>query len=171
MNPSINPSSSKTVGLNNSETKVLLKSGGKSGTSPVLTMKWEPLNQTILTKSLYSDLLPEHDLPKIEKWIKRGIDILGAVVGLIMFSPVMLAIALIVKATSCGPILFRQERMGFLGKKFTFLKFRSMYIDCSEDRHKEYIAKFIKNKADSAYQESECKPLFKMNDDPRVTPF
>jgi len=164
-------SSSKTEKINRSDVTPVLKPGRKSETSPVLNMIWDPPNQSTLTWPLYSDLLTGYNSPHVEKYIKRGIDIVGALFGIILFSPVMLLIAVIVKATSCGPILFRQERMGFLGKKFTFLKFRSMYTDCSEDRHREYVTKLITNKVDSARQASECKPVYKMSDDPRITPF
>ena len=98
-------------------------------------------------------------------------DIIGALAGIIIFSPVMLIISILIKITSCGPILFRQKRLGFLGKKFTFLKFRSMYTDCSEDRHKEYVTRLIKNCVETDSQNSTCKPTYKMNDDPRITPF
>ena len=171
MNNSRSSSSSKTEDINKSETTSVYKSDSEGATSSVLSMKWEPLNQTILTWPLYSDLLKGHDFPNFEKWIKRSLDIIGALVGIILFSPVMLVIAILIKTTSCGPILFRQERMGFLGKTFTFLKFRSMYTDCSEDRHREYVTKLIKNEINPAHQELDCKPVFKMNDDPRVTPF
>jgi lipopolysaccharide/colanic/teichoic acid biosynthesis glycosyltransferase len=96
---------------------------------------------------------------------------MGALAGIILFSPMLLVIALLIKITSCGPILFRQSRMGFLGKKFTFLKFRSMYADCSEARHREYVTNLIKKNIEALQQEPECKPLYKMNKDPRITPF
>jgi len=61
--------------------------------------------------------------------LKRMIDILGATVGLVLFSPVMLATAALVKLTSRGPAIYRQERMGLDGRTFNCLKFRSMRID------------------------------------------
>ena len=69
--------------------------------------------------------------------IKRGLDILGSIAGLLVLSPVFLIIALGIKLTSKGPVLFRQERVGQWGKTFTFLKFRSMYVNCDESAHKE----------------------------------
>jgi exopolysaccharide biosynthesis polyprenyl glycosylphosphotransferase len=134
-------------------------------------MKWDPMNQMSLTWPLYSDILNDANLPNLDQWIKRVMDIMGALAGIILLSPVMFVIAVLIKFTSCGPILFRQERIGFLGKTFTFLKFRSMYTNCSEDRHREYVTNLIKKKVDPVLQDSECKPLFKMNDDPRITPF
>lgn len=147
------------------------RSSGTESTSTTLTMKWDSMSQKSLTWPLYSDILPKADLSKLEQWIKRTMDITGALAGIILLSPIMLMIAILIKITSRGPVLFRQQRMGFLGKKFVFLKFRSMYADCSEERHKEYVTKLIKNRLDTGNLEPECKPLYKMNDDPRITPF
>lgn len=61
--------------------------------------------------------------------LKRLLDLLGAVVGIALFGPLMLIIALIIKLTSPGPVLYRQERMGLDGKTFFALKFRSMPVD------------------------------------------
>jgi lipopolysaccharide/colanic/teichoic acid biosynthesis glycosyltransferase len=140
-------------------------------TSTTLTMKWHSMDSMSLTWPLYSDVLNESNLSNAKHCIKRAIDIMGALAGIILFSPMLLVIALLIKITSCGPILFRQSRMGFLGKKFTFLKFRSMYADCSEARHREYVTNLIKKNIEALQQEPECKPLYKMNKDPRITPF
>jgi len=104
-------------------------------------MHWNHGNQIAMVWPLYSDLL----IHNVEKRIKRMIDIIGAIIGLFFLSPVMLIIAIMIKITSPGPILFRQVRIGFLGKKFTFLKFRSMHYGCTEKRHKEYVSDLIKN--------------------------
>jgi lipopolysaccharide/colanic/teichoic acid biosynthesis glycosyltransferase/GGDEF domain-containing protein len=149
----------------------VLKLFGDENVSTTLTMKWDPLNPLSLTWPLYSDILNEANLPKATLWVKRTIDIMGSLAGIIFLSPAMLLIAVLIKCTSRGPILFRQERIGFLGKKFTFLKFRSMYTDCSEDRHREYVTKLIKNCLETDDQDSSCKPTYKMDKDPRVTPF
>ena len=62
------------------------------------------------------------------KIIKRAMDIFGAIVAIILFSPVMLVTAILVKRSSPGPILFRQERIGLHNKPFTMYKFRSMGV-------------------------------------------
>ena len=157
--------------VDNPETFPVTRSSGIDDTSMTMTVKWDPMNQMILTWPLYSDILNEVSLSKLEKKIKRTMDIMGALAGIILFSPMMLIIAILIKITSRGPILFRQERMGFLGKKFIFLKFRSMYTECSEERHREYVTKLIKNRLNTDHRESECKPLYKMSDDPRITTF
>ena len=171
INNSIYPSSSTVKDVDKYEASSMIEAANKRASSSILSMKWDPLSQTSLTWPLYSDLLTDREIPNIEKWIKRGIDIVSALTGIILCSPVMLIIAILIKVTSCGPILFRQERIGFLGKKFTFLKFRSMYDNCSEERHKEYVTKLIKNCLETTNSGSECKLLYKMNDDPRITPF
>lgn len=61
--------------------------------------------------------------------IKRFVDVFGASFGLLLFSPIMLFTAFLVRITSAGPILYRQERMGLDGKTFNMLKFRSMPVD------------------------------------------
>ena len=102
--------------------------------------------------------------------IKRIIDFIGAAIGLFIFSPVLLLTALAIKITSPGPVLFRQERLGYRGKKFMFLKFRSMYHDCDDSIHKEYMTKFInKNNEKHSDKSGNCS-FHKMTDDPRITP-
>jgi len=72
---------------------------------------------------------------------KRVIDIFGSIVGLILFSPIMLTVAIAIKLTSKGPVLYRQRRVGMGGKVFIFLKFRSMYHNCDPKIHVEHVKK------------------------------
>ena len=102
--------------------------------------------------------------------MKRLIDIAGALFGLIIFSPLMLIIAAAVKLTSKGPLLFRQERTGYQGKKFPFLKFRSMHINNDENLHREYVKKHIQGNHNEINMGSEDQPCYKMKNDPRITP-
>ncbi len=90
------------------------------------------------------------------RW-KRTLDIVGALLGLLIASPIMIASALLIKATSPGPILFCQRRTGYLGKEFTILKFRSMVLG-SEDLQSELRER---NERDG--------PAFKITRDPRTT--
>ncbi len=68
-------------------------------------------------------------------FFKRGIDIVGACVGLILFMPVMIAVAIAIRLTSSGPVIFKQQRVSLGGDTFKIWKFRTMYIadDQSED--------------------------------------
>jgi lipopolysaccharide/colanic/teichoic acid biosynthesis glycosyltransferase len=91
-------------------------------------------------------------------WVKRGVDLTGALVGLMLFSPVMLAIALLIRLDSPGPALFRQERRGQGGRPFRMLKFRTMVLDAEcRLENLEWC------------NESAGGVLFKLRDDPRVT--
>jgi len=91
--------------------------------------------------------------------IKRLLDVGISVVGLIVLLPFFAAIALGIKLTSKGPILYRWKVVGKGGRPITSFKFRSMYKDAD------------RRKADLLERNEMSGPVFKMNDDPRVTPF
>jgi exopolysaccharide biosynthesis polyprenyl glycosylphosphotransferase len=90
--------------------------------------------------------------------VKGAIDRILALLAIVVLSPVLLAVSIAVAVTSRGPIMFRQVRIGRHGKPFVIHKFRSMYVD-AEERLAEL----------SHLNESDGE-LFKMRDDPRVTP-
>ncbi len=90
--------------------------------------------------------------------LKRLIDLVGSVVGMVLLSPVFLAIAIAVKCSSPGPVFFSQIRVGRYGRHFRFHKFRSMRQDA--EALKASLA---------AQNESKDGVIFKMKDDPRVT--
>jgi exopolysaccharide biosynthesis polyprenyl glycosylphosphotransferase len=90
--------------------------------------------------------------------LKGALDRVGAALAILLVAPVLLAIALAVKASGPGPVLYRQERVGTYGKHYTMLKFRSMVSD-ADDRLQEVLAL---NEHDGV--------LFKIRRDPRVTP-
>jgi exopolysaccharide biosynthesis polyprenyl glycosylphosphotransferase len=90
---------------------------------------------------------------------KRTIDIVVSFLMLTLGSPVIVAIALGVKLTSKGPVLFKQERCGLNGRRFTLLKFRTMVADAEQRRE------------DVAHLNERDGPVFKIKRDPRVTPF
>jgi exopolysaccharide biosynthesis polyprenyl glycosylphosphotransferase len=90
--------------------------------------------------------------------IKRAIDILGATALLAISAPALAAAAIAIRITSPGPILFRQQRCGLYGRRFTMLKLRTMHADAEECRSElEQL-----NEMDG--------PVFKIRNDPRVTP-
>lgn len=95
---------------------------------------------------------------KIKGSLKRLLDLALGSIAFLLLSPIMLVAALLVKFTSPGPIFFKQERVGMWGTRFQCYKFRSMYID-AEARKQELMAE---NEADG--------PVFKMKNDPRITP-
>src|SRR5699024_5145773 len=65
----------------------------------------------------------------INLFLKRIMDIVGSVIGIILLSPVLLIISIYIKLDSKGPILFKQERLGLKGKTFKILKFRTMVVN------------------------------------------
>lgn len=73
--------------------------------------------------------------------IKRVVDIIGSLFGIILLSPILLIIALLVKLTSRGPIIFKQERVGMQGKPFHMYKFRSMVQQTEADEKKGWTVK------------------------------
>lgn len=91
-------------------------------------------------------------------FLKRGLDVLGASLGIIVLMLPSLAIAVAVKLTSPGPVIFKQVRSGKRGKRFTILKFRSM-VENAPDLHAQLAGS---NEMDG--------PVFKVHKDPRVTP-
>jgi exopolysaccharide biosynthesis polyprenyl glycosylphosphotransferase len=93
--------------------------------------------------------------------LKRGVDFAGALIGLLLLAPLFGLIALLIKGTMPGPILFRQKRLGKDGVPFTFLKFRTMKEN-GKNVHREFVANFIKDKRLSS-------ETYKMKDDPRIT--
>jgi exopolysaccharide biosynthesis polyprenyl glycosylphosphotransferase len=90
--------------------------------------------------------------------VKDLVDRAGALALLILFGPLLVAVALCVRVTSRGPVLFRQVRVGRDGSEFRIFKFRSMYVDAEE------------RLAELRHLNEHDGVLFKIRDDPRVTP-
>lgn len=119
---------------------------------------------------LRPDFIPGAVRKKGPLLVKRLLDVAGSVGGLILLSPVMLAIAVAVKLTSRGPVLFRQERVGQHGKRFTFLKFRSMYTGNNHAIHEEFVARFIAGDTPAGAGKVGPQTVYKLQKDPRLTP-
>jgi lipopolysaccharide/colanic/teichoic acid biosynthesis glycosyltransferase len=81
----------------------------------------------------------------------------------------MLITALAIKATSPGPVIFSQTRLGKQGTPFTFYKFRSMHVNMDNQIHREYVQDFIKGNHAKINQGDAEKPLYKIKSDPRIT--
>jgi lipopolysaccharide/colanic/teichoic acid biosynthesis glycosyltransferase len=103
--------------------------------------------------------------------IKRALDAFSSVLALISLSPLLFAISVLIKLTSSGPVLFRQTRIGQFGKEFTFFKFRSMYTGSDPALHREYVSHFIAGKAPMHKSAGAKTSVYKIINDPRVTPF
>jgi lipopolysaccharide/colanic/teichoic acid biosynthesis glycosyltransferase len=115
---------------------------------------------------LYPDL-PKRDLSfRLSLTAKRAMDVAGSAAAILLFSPVFLVIAAAIKWTSDGPAFFRQERLGYNGKSFTCLKFRSMFKDSDPAKHRNYIMKYIGEQQNAAVEPG----VFKLKEDRRITP-
>ena len=91
--------------------------------------------------------LPPARIPRTSLWLKRGLDVAGASVGLLLVSPLFLVIALLIKRDSPGPVLFRQIRLGMNMKEFETLKFRSMKVNTDTTAHREFIKQTMTHQA------------------------
>ena len=97
-----------------------------------------------------------HD--ELRLFLKRAIDVTASLAALVVLAIPLAALAAVVKLTSTGPVVFRQVRCGLNGRKFTFYKFRSM------------VEKAERMKADLDHLNEKDGPVFKIADDPRLTP-
>jgi lipopolysaccharide/colanic/teichoic acid biosynthesis glycosyltransferase len=97
---------------------------------------------------------------------KRTFDILVAGLGLLLFGPLMLLVAALVRLTSPGPVLFRQVRLAQHCRPFVMYKFRTMFVDCPDDIHREYVSRML---LDEKPEAGEKTGLYKLEADPRVT--
>lgn len=93
------------------------------GGMPLINMRYIPLDNIL------------------NRFIKRSIDIIGSLIAIIIFSPIMLIVAVLVKTTSKGPLIFKQERVGLNRKPFTMYKFRSMRVQDPNEEKKDWTVK------------------------------
>lgn len=94
---------------------------------------------------------------------KRVFDIVGSLTAMILLSPLALLISLLIKIVSPGPVFFRQERVGYLGKGFTLWKFRTMHVNADTTMHQKHLLELM----------TSGKELTKLDnaEDPRIIPF
>jgi lipopolysaccharide/colanic/teichoic acid biosynthesis glycosyltransferase len=119
--------------------------------------------------TLYPDLMTPDKRKRSLLVVKRSIDIVVSALLLALCSPLLLLIALAIKLTSKGPVLFRQQRVGQYGEHFTFLKFRSMHIGNDHNVHKAFITKMIAGAEQPPSSESG-QHVYKLTNDKRITP-
>ena len=93
----------------------------------------------------------------VYSFLKRAIDIIGSLIGLILASPILVIVGILIKLESKGPIVFSQTRVGLNGKEFKMYKLRSMVLNAEE----------LKKKLEA--QNEMSGPMFKIKDDPRIT--
>lgn len=117
--------------------------------------------QQTLFESLSEELVTAGPRGRVRRAVTRTLDLLIGGLLTLLFSPIMLVVAVAVAVDSRGPVLFRQERVGRGGTMFTMLKFRSMRTDADENVHKEYVQKI--------YTEGATTVAAKLHNDDRVT--
>lgn len=135
-------------------------SGRELVMAPALTEIAGPRVQVSPVEGLPLFWLEQPQLGRLPRMVKRAVDLVGASLLLLLASPVLMITAVLVKVTSRGPVLFRQRRLGVIGKEFTILKFRSMYANAEAER----AIVLDQNEQDGG------GVLFKIRRDPRVTP-
>jgi lipopolysaccharide/colanic/teichoic acid biosynthesis glycosyltransferase len=99
--------------------------------------------------------------------VKRALDLILGCLFLVLSSPVLLLVALLVRLTSPGPALFRQVRVGERGSTFQMYKFRTMRVGCSDQAHRDYVVRLLKDPQSAAA--AARAGLYKLADDQRVT--
>lgn len=119
---------------------------------------------------LYPDLVERDTASVLSRGAKRVLDITGSLAGLLLLGWLFLILAIAVRLTSRGPVLFRQVRIGQYGKPFLFLKFRSMYLDNDASIHRDYVKALIEGRAERKSTGGASDGVYKLTRDPRITP-
>jgi lipopolysaccharide/colanic/teichoic acid biosynthesis glycosyltransferase len=115
----------------------------------------------------------ENSLNKpVYEMVKRVQDFCMALAAIVLLMPIWLTIALIIRFTSDGPVIYKQtQAIGRFGKPFTMYKFRTMYSDREDTIHREAVARFMQGEALGTRESNGKKiPVYKLTNDPRVTP-
>ncbi len=105
----------------------------------------------------------------IGRFLKRTTDIVASLGVLVLGFPFLLAIALLIKLTSKGPVFYKQERVGEDGEVFALFKFRTMRIDCDDSLHREFTRNFIQGRLPEPSLDAGKNEVYKLTDDPRIT--
>lgn len=111
------------------------------------------------------ETLWQHPVPT---W-KRAMDIFGSVLGLVLLSPVFLVASLLIKNVSKGPVFFRQERVGYMGKTFRLWKFRTYEHNADTSRHEKYVSNLISMSHQG--KNEQAQPMKKLDNAPDLIPF
>lgn len=135
----------------------------------VFPEEWKDDPKDPSSQALYPDLSKQAEGRRMANGLKRAMDVTGSAMALVLFAPLFLGIAIAIKATSKGPVFFRQRRVGRHGVPFVFLKFRSMFTGNDASTHKEYVQKLIAGKAERHPSNGASGGVFKLTKDPRIT--
>jgi lipopolysaccharide/colanic/teichoic acid biosynthesis glycosyltransferase len=119
--------------------------------------------------ALYPDLVSHDEGRRTVLIVKRVFDIAGSALMLILLAPLFVVIALTIKFSSRGPVFYRQLRVGRYGQTFTFLKFRSMFVNNDCNVHKEFVTRLISSTPEETKQGESAEGVFKLTGDKRIT--
>lgn len=120
--------------------------------------------------ALYPDLQNSEKAKRFVLGVKRTMDIAGSAFLIALCAPLFAAIAVAIKLSSEGPVFFRQQRVGQYGERFTFLKFRSMYVNNDHSEHRNYVTKLIAGQAQRISLNGRSEAVYKLANDRRITP-
>jgi lipopolysaccharide/colanic/teichoic acid biosynthesis glycosyltransferase len=123
----------------------------------------------VADSKLYPDLNKKISRKRLPLVIKRVIDVAGSAALLLVLSPFLLIIMALIKLTSKGPVVYKQDRLGQFGARFKCLKFRTMYANNDPKIHQEYVQKFIAGQKGLDNSQGAEQPVYKLVKDPRVT--
>jgi lipopolysaccharide/colanic/teichoic acid biosynthesis glycosyltransferase len=112
------------------------------------------------------DVILGYPAARTRRGIPRLVEVVVAGSALVVLAPLMAFVAVLVRCTSRGSVLFAQTRLGQGGKPFEMLKFRTMYANCDDQLHREYVQKLLMTPAVSLRSSGG---LYKLVDDPRIT--
>ncbi len=123
----------------------------------------------VADSKLYPDLNRKGSRNRLPLVIKRVIDIVGSAALLVVMLPLLAIIVVLIKLTSKGAVIYKQERLGQFGARFKCLKFRTMYANNDPKIHEQYVQQFIAGKDGLDNSGGSGKPVYKLVKDPRVT--
>ncbi|MDD4856910.1 MAG: sugar transferase [Candidatus Krumholzibacteria bacterium] len=106
---------------------------------------------------------------RLEKLIKRLIDVSASLLVIVLGFPFFLAVALLIKMTSPGPVFFSQLRIGEHGRVFTLFKFRTMRQGVDDSIHREFTRSFIEGRMPDSGLDEKTPSVYKLTNDPRIT--
>jgi lipopolysaccharide/colanic/teichoic acid biosynthesis glycosyltransferase len=132
------------------------------------------LNNEKMTQQLAGSLndaagLKVRDRNRFGLLVKRTIDVVVSLLVLVLGFPFFLAIALLIKATSQGPVFFKQKRIGENGRSFIMYKFRTMKEGFDDSIHREFTQNFIKGECSYSTLDDSGSKIYKLTDDSRIT--
>ena len=97
---------------------------------------------------------------------KRLLDLIGSLAAVVVLAPFLVLVWCLVRSTSAGPALYRQERLGRRKRPFTLLKFRTMYVNNNDQAHRQYVTSLL---SDRQTPPGGQRRLYKLENDPRIT--